>query len=58
MVFLVVLLSSLSSPCGARGCPVLAVADAVVAVANSKLGWLWLVIHLEPGLPGAVSNAQ
>lgn len=33
---------------------VLAVADAVVAVAsNSKLGWLWLVIHLEPALPGA-----
>lgn len=23
-----------------------------IVVANSKLGWLWLVIHLEPGLFG------
>lgn len=32
------------------------VADAAVAVANSKLYWLWLVIHLEPALPGAATS--
>lgn len=53
MVFLVVLLSSLRFALWRAWLSVLAVADAVVVVANSKLGWLWLVIHLEPGLPGA-----